>query len=107
MARVLLGVSGGIAAYKACEVCRLLVKAGHDVVPLVTSAAERFVTAELLRARRDERHDVVAGSHEQPADLTGLVGGNAPCDPKQDSGHGRMMPNALRRGLRADRDYLT
>jgi len=50
MARVLLGVSGGIAAYKACEVCRLLVKAGHDVVPLVTSGAERFVTAELLRA---------------------------------------------------------
>jgi phosphopantothenoylcysteine decarboxylase / phosphopantothenate---cysteine ligase len=50
MARVLLGVSGGIAAYKACEVCRLLVKAGHDVVPLVTPGAERFVTAELLRA---------------------------------------------------------
>src|SRR3954454_15800361 len=50
MARVLLGVTGGIAAYKACEVCRLLVRAGHDVVPLVTSAAERFVTAEPFRA---------------------------------------------------------
>ena len=46
MARVLLGVSGGIAAYKACEVCRLLVKLGHDVVPLLTPGAERFVTAE-------------------------------------------------------------
>ena len=47
MARVLLGVSGGIAAYKACEVCRLLVKGGHDVVPLVTPGAERFVTRAL------------------------------------------------------------
>jgi phosphopantothenoylcysteine decarboxylase/phosphopantothenate--cysteine ligase len=50
MARILLGVSGGIAAYKACEVCRLFVKGGHEVVPLVTPAAERFVTAETFRA---------------------------------------------------------
>src|SRR6266487_2505498 len=50
MSRVLLGVSGGIAAYKACELCRLLVKDGHDVVPLVTPGAERFVTAETFRA---------------------------------------------------------
>src|SRR4051794_23096756 len=60
MARVLLGVSGGIAAYKACEVCRLLVKAGHDVVPLVTPGAERFVTAETFTAlaRRPAAEDV-------------------------------------------------
>ena len=50
MARILLGVTGGIAAYKSCELCRLLVKAGHDVVPLVTRGAERFVTAETFRA---------------------------------------------------------
>ena len=50
MARVLLGVSGGIAAYKACELCRLLVKAGHEVVPLLTPRAERFVAAETFRA---------------------------------------------------------
>jgi phosphopantothenoylcysteine decarboxylase / phosphopantothenate---cysteine ligase len=43
MARVLVGVSGGIAAYKACELVRLLVKGGHDVVPLLTPDAERFV----------------------------------------------------------------
>ena len=48
--RVLLGVTGGIAAYKACEVCRLLVARGHDVVPLLTPDAERFVTAETFRA---------------------------------------------------------
>ncbi|MBV8065854.1 MAG: bifunctional phosphopantothenoylcysteine decarboxylase/phosphopantothenate--cysteine ligase CoaBC [Actinobacteria bacterium] len=60
MARILLGVSGGIAAYKACEVCRLFVKGGHEVVPLVTPAAERFVTAETFRAlaRRPAGDDV-------------------------------------------------
>ena len=36
MARILLGVTGGIAAYKACELIRLLVVAGHDVLPLPT-----------------------------------------------------------------------
>src|SRR4029077_16590576 len=50
MARILLGVSGGIAAYKACEVCRLFVQGGHEVVPLVTPTAERFVTAQTFRA---------------------------------------------------------
>jgi phosphopantothenoylcysteine decarboxylase / phosphopantothenate---cysteine ligase len=60
MARILLGVSGGIAAYKACEVCRLFVKGGHEVVPLVTPAAERFVTGETFRAlaRRPPAEDV-------------------------------------------------
>ena len=50
MARVLLGVTGGIAAYKAAELCRLLVKGEHDVVPVLTPGAERFVTAETFRA---------------------------------------------------------
>jgi phosphopantothenoylcysteine decarboxylase / phosphopantothenate---cysteine ligase len=75
MARVLLGVSGGIAAYKACEVCRLLVKSGHEVIPLVTPGAERFVTAETFRAlaRRPAAEDVYV--HLTRADLL-LV---APC----------------------------
>ncbi|MES1248447.1 MAG: bifunctional phosphopantothenoylcysteine decarboxylase/phosphopantothenate--cysteine ligase CoaBC [Actinomycetota bacterium] len=75
MARVLLGVSGGIAAYKACEVCRQLVKSGHDVVPLVTPGAERFVAAETFRAlaRRPPAEDVYL--HLTRADLL-LV---APC----------------------------
>ena len=75
MARIFLGVSGGIAAYKACEVCRLLVKAGHDVVPLVTPGAERFVTAETFRAlaRRPPAEDIYL--HLTRADLL-LV---APC----------------------------
>jgi phosphopantothenoylcysteine decarboxylase/phosphopantothenate--cysteine ligase len=75
MARILLGVSGGIAAYKACEVCRLLVRAGHDVIPLVTPGAERFVTAETFRAlaRRPPAEDLYL--HLARADLL-LV---APC----------------------------
>src|SRR6266540_3710662 len=50
MARILLGVTGGIAAYKACELCRLLVKDGHEVIPLLTPGAERFVTRETFDA---------------------------------------------------------
>jgi phosphopantothenoylcysteine decarboxylase / phosphopantothenate---cysteine ligase len=59
MARVLVGVTGGIAAYKACELVRLLVKAGHEVTPLLTPDAERFVTAhtfEALARREAPRH---------------------------------------------------
>jgi phosphopantothenoylcysteine decarboxylase/phosphopantothenate--cysteine ligase len=50
MARILVGVTGGIAAYKACELVRRLVRAGHEVVPLVTRGAERFVRAETFAA---------------------------------------------------------
>src|SRR5437879_3081799 len=40
---ILLGVSGGVAAYKSCELVRLLVRAGHQVQVVLTPAAERFV----------------------------------------------------------------
>src|SRR5919202_2012531 len=43
MARILLGVSGGIAAYKAVELVRLATAAGHSVRVVQTEAAERFV----------------------------------------------------------------
>jgi phosphopantothenoylcysteine decarboxylase / phosphopantothenate---cysteine ligase len=43
MARLLLGVSGGIAAYKALETARLALKAGHAVRVIQTPASERFV----------------------------------------------------------------
>jgi phosphopantothenoylcysteine decarboxylase/phosphopantothenate--cysteine ligase len=68
-------VTGGIAAYKACELCRLLVKEGHEVVPLVTPGAERFVTAETFRAlaRRPPGDDVYL--HLTRADLLVV----APC----------------------------
>ena len=54
MARILLGVTGGIAAYKACTLVRLLVRAGHDVDPGHTAGRERFVARrDLCRARAE------------------------------------------------------
>ncbi len=69
MARIVLGITGGIAAYKACEVLRLLVKEGHDVVPVPTAGAERFVAAETFfaLARRERTADPYP--HLQHADL--------------------------------------
>jgi phosphopantothenoylcysteine decarboxylase/phosphopantothenate--cysteine ligase len=45
MARILLGVTGGIAAYKALELARLATVAGHGVRVLMTPTAQRFVGA--------------------------------------------------------------
>jgi phosphopantothenoylcysteine decarboxylase/phosphopantothenate--cysteine ligase len=69
MARVLLGVTGGIAAYKACELTRLLVRAGHEVIPLVTRGADRFVRRETFAAlaRRPANEDLYR--HLTRADL--------------------------------------
>jgi phosphopantothenoylcysteine decarboxylase/phosphopantothenate--cysteine ligase len=60
MARVLVGVTGGIAAYKACELVRLLVKADHEVTPVLTPDAERFVTTHTFEAlaRREAPRDL-------------------------------------------------
>src|SRR4029453_84622 len=73
MARVLVGVTGGIAAYKACELVRLLVKGGHEVVPLVTPGAERFVRAETFfaLARRSPAEDLYV--HLTRADLPAVA----------------------------------
>ena len=48
MAKVLLIVGGGIAAYKSLELVRLLKKAGHEVTPVLTKGGEHFVTAMSL-----------------------------------------------------------
>src|SRR3954464_13942617 len=75
MSRILLGVTGGIAAYKACELVRLFVKAGHEVVPLVTRGAQDFVAAKTFAAlaRRPENDDPYP--HLEHADLLVV----APC----------------------------
>jgi phosphopantothenoylcysteine decarboxylase / phosphopantothenate---cysteine ligase len=52
--RVVLGVTGGIAAYKAVEVCRRLVDAGAHVVPIMTEGAERFIGRTTLSALASE-----------------------------------------------------
>jgi phosphopantothenoylcysteine decarboxylase/phosphopantothenate--cysteine ligase len=48
--RILLGITGGIAAYKAAELARLLVRAGADVRVALTEAGARFVTPVTLQA---------------------------------------------------------
>jgi phosphopantothenoylcysteine decarboxylase / phosphopantothenate---cysteine ligase len=60
MSRILLGVTGSIAAYKACEVIRLLMRDGHEVVPIPTPDSERFVGVHTLEAlaRRDAPSDL-------------------------------------------------
>jgi phosphopantothenoylcysteine decarboxylase / phosphopantothenate---cysteine ligase len=64
--RVVLGVCGGIAAYKAVEICRRLVDAGVHVMPVLTKSATRFVAPLTFSALASE-----------PA-LTELFGGADP-----------------------------
>src|SRR4051795_1768613 len=75
MSRLFLGVTGGIAAYKACELTRLLVKAGHEVVPLVTPGAQRFVSEETFLALARRGHSSDPYPHLARADLLVV----APC----------------------------
>jgi phosphopantothenoylcysteine decarboxylase/phosphopantothenate--cysteine ligase len=48
--KIILGVTGGIAAYKAAELCRLLVRAGAEVRVAMTAAAQQFVTPLTFQA---------------------------------------------------------
>ena len=52
--RIVLGVTGGIAAYKAVEVCRRLVDAGAHVIPVMTKGAEHFIGVTTLSALASE-----------------------------------------------------
>jgi phosphopantothenoylcysteine decarboxylase/phosphopantothenate--cysteine ligase len=68
MSRVVLGVSGGIAAYKACELLRLLTESGHDVTVVPTPAALEFVGAATWAALSGKpvRTQVWDDVHEVP-----------------------------------------
>jgi phosphopantothenoylcysteine decarboxylase / phosphopantothenate---cysteine ligase len=70
---VLLGVTGGIAAYKACELTRLLVRAGHDVTPILTPDAERFVTAQTFEALARKEMPRELYPHLVEADLLAIA----------------------------------
>ena len=59
MARIALGITGGIGAYKAVDVARGLQKRGHDVVAVMTRNARRFIGPVTLEAIT--RHPVVTG----------------------------------------------
>ena len=51
---IVLGVTGGIAAYKSVDVCRRLVDAGAHVIPVMTTGAQRFLGATTLSALASE-----------------------------------------------------
>ena len=73
MAQVLLGVTGGIAAYKGAELTRLLVKAGHEVTPILTAEAETFVAPKTFEAlaRREAPRELYP--HLVEADLLAIA----------------------------------
>ena len=66
--RVVLGVSGGIAAYKACELLRRFTESGHDVTVVPTAAALEFVGAPTWAALSGKpvATDVWTSVHEVP-----------------------------------------
>lgn len=66
MSTVLVGVTGCIAAYKACEIVRLLQKRGLDVKVVMTEHATAFVGPTTFRALTG--HEVAVGLFDDPAD---------------------------------------
>jgi phosphopantothenoylcysteine decarboxylase/phosphopantothenate--cysteine ligase len=70
--RIVLGVSGGIAAYKAVEVCRRLVDAGAFVSPVLTEDATRFVGAVTFSALASEPVRTSLWSEPEPIPHTRL-----------------------------------
>src|SRR3954449_12472250 len=70
--RVVLGVTGGIAAYKAIEVCRRLVDAGAHVAPVLTEDALRFVGRTTFDALGSERAHTSLWDDDDPIPHTSL-----------------------------------
>jgi len=62
--KIVLGVTGGIAAYKSCELVRLLIKNGADVNVIMTQSAQKFVTP--LTFETLSRNRVITGMFDDP-----------------------------------------
>ena len=69
---IALCVTGSIAAYKAVEVCRLLVDAGAHVIPVLTSEATRFVGAVTFSALASEPVQTSLWDEDSPIPHTRL-----------------------------------
>jgi phosphopantothenoylcysteine decarboxylase/phosphopantothenate--cysteine ligase len=70
--RIVLGVTGGIAAYKAVEVCRRLVDAGAHVAPILTEGALHFVGRTTFDALASEKAHVSLFDDDHPIPHTHL-----------------------------------
>ncbi|MGZ4724138.1 MAG: bifunctional phosphopantothenoylcysteine decarboxylase/phosphopantothenate--cysteine ligase CoaBC [Ilumatobacteraceae bacterium] len=69
---IVLGVSGGIAAYKAVDVCRRLVDAGAHVIPVMTAGATHFLGTTTLSALASEPVQTSLWLEEAPIPHTAL-----------------------------------
>ena len=76
--RIVLGVSGGIAAYKAVEICRRLMDEGAHVIPVLTKGATRFVGRATFDALASERVQMSLFDEDDPIPHTTL-GQTADC----------------------------
>ena len=72
---MVLGVSAGIAAYKAVEVCRRLVDAGIHVAPVLTERATRFVGKATFDALGSEPTQSACGTRPRPSPTPGWASG--------------------------------
>ncbi len=70
--RIVLGVSGGIAAYKAVDVCRRLVDAGAHVIPVLTEGALKFVGRTTFDALGSEKAHTSLWDDDSPIPHTRL-----------------------------------
>ncbi|CAB4372976.1 MAG: bifunctional phosphopantothenoylcysteine decarboxylase/phosphopantothenate--cysteine ligase CoaBC [Actinobacteria bacterium] len=70
--RIVLGVTGGIAAYKAVDVCRRLVDAGAHVVPIMTEGAKHFIGETTLSALASEKVQTSLWDESSPIPHTRL-----------------------------------
>ena len=76
--KVLIGVTGSISAYKACEVVRLFIKSGASVHVVMTPSAERFVSALTFEALT--RNPVLTNSSESWASTLNHIDIGKVCD---------------------------
>ena len=69
--KIVLGVTGGIAAYKACTLCRLLVKGGAQVYVVMTESATKLVGKETFEALSG--HSVSVNIFEDSKDISHIA----------------------------------
>ncbi len=70
--RIVLGITGGVAAYKAAELCRELVRRGAFVSPILTRGAERFIGAATFSAIASEPARTTLWESPEPSPHTDL-----------------------------------
>ena len=102
--RVVLGVAGGIAAYKAVEVCRRLVDAGVHVMPVLTDDAQRFVGALTFSALASEpaRTSLFGGPEPIPHTRLGQSADLVVVAPGHGQAHRQVRGGHLRRSAHRD-----